>query len=742
MQPAAEQPAKIGEPLTRVDGRAKVTGIAKYAAEFQPGSPTYAVMVTSTIANGTITRMDTLAAQRAPGVLTVMTPANAMKLPGGGRAAVHPPAGRVLSLLQDTSVHYNNQPIAVVVAESLNEAIYAASLVQVKYQASSPQLDFEAGFAKAYPKGHGHDPAMVANGSLDAGMAAGEVKVDQVYRTPMQNHNPMEPHATVAEWQGEMLTLYDATQNISGVKDTVAKALGLPDENVHVLCPFTGGGFGSKGSTWSHVVLAAMAAKVVNRPVKLVLERPQMFGPVGSRPRTYQHVVLAAKRDGVLTAVQHDVYSHTSVIEDFVEPSSNQTRMLYASPAISTSQKLVPLTVGTPTYQRAPGEATGTFAVEIAMDELAYKLSMDPIALRLKNYAEKDPTSNKPFSSKHLRECYAQGAERFGWAKRNPQPRSAKEGHLLVGWGMATATYSANRSAASVSITFQPNGRVIVASGSQDLGTGTYTIMAQVAAATLKMPIDLVDARLGDTRLPKAPGSGGSQSAASVTPAVEAAAQQAMLKLAANSVADPASPFHGLQPDQLTVAGGRIMRVGQPALSEPITALLARNGNQPVSATGSAQPEQDSEANSNHSFGAVFAEVSVDETLGMPHVRRVVAVYDIGTLLNEKTGKSQLIGGIVWGISLALLEQTHLDLRTGRPVNNNLAEYHVPVNADIGDIDVSVLNIPDKKFNSLGARGIGEIGITGAGAAVANAIYHATGKRLRSCPITPDQLMA
>jgi xanthine dehydrogenase YagR molybdenum-binding subunit len=731
----------IGEPVTRVDGVAKVTGTAKYAAEFQIPQVAYAVMVTSTIANGRIQRMETVAAQRAPGVLAVMTPANALKLPQGGKAAVHPPAGRVLSLLQDDLVHYNNQPIAVVVAETLNEALYAASLVQVRYQVQPAQLDFDAGFPTAHPGGHGKDPSDVEAGQLAAGMAAGEVKVDEVYLTPMQNHNPMEPHATIAEWHGEQLTLHDATQYISGVKQSVARALGLPDDNVRVECPFTGGGFGSKGSTWSHVVLAAMAAKMVNRPVKLVLERPQMFGPVGGRPRTHQHIVLAAKHDGTLTAMQHDVYTHTSVIEDFTEPSSNVTRMLYASPAIQTSQKLVPLTLGTPTFQRAPGEATGTFALEIAMDELACKLNMDPLQLRLKNYAEKDPTSNKPFSSKNLRQCYAQGAERFGWAKRNPQPRSMKEGNEWIGWGMATATYSANRSAASALVQFEPGGRVTVASGSQDLGTGTYTIMAQTAAATLNLRVELVDAKLGDSRMPKSPVSGGSQTAASLMPAVQAAAKQAQLKLLTAAAGDIGSPLHGAQPDELEFKNGRIIHKGQPESGESFTAFLARNGNDPLGAVASAEPEQDSQQYSNHSWGAVFAEVAVDESLGMPRVRRITGVYDIGTLLNEKTGKSQLIGGIVWAVGFALHEASHADERNGRIVNNNLAEYHVPVNADIGEIDVSVVGIPDTKFNPLGARGIGEIGITGASAAVANAIYHATGKRIRNAPITPDLLM-
>ena len=732
----------IGEPIIRVVGKAKVTGTAKYAAEFDIPNIATAVMVMSTIGNGRIEKMNTSKAQRAPGVIAVMTPFNTQKLPQGGKAAVHPPAGRVLSLLQDDQVHYNNQPIAVVIAETLNQALYAGSLIEVAYQISTPNLDFKAGFSNAHPGSHGNQPSNVGVGNIDAGLADADVRVDEVYLTPKENHNPMEPHATIAQWEGENLTLHDSTQYISGVQKTVAKTLGIPDDNVRVLCPFTGGGFGCKGSVWSHVVLAAMAAKLVKRPVKLVLERPQMFGPVGGRPQTYQHIVLGAKHDGTLTGIRHDCYSDTSVIEDFTEPSSAATRMLYASPNISTSQKLVPLNVGTPTFQRAPGESTGTFALEIAMDELAYKLKMDPIQLRLKNYAQIDPTSSKPFSSKQLKECYEQGAERFGWTKRNPQPRSHREGHSLIGYGMATATYPANRSAAMAMVRFEPNGRVTVACGSQDLGTGTYTIMAQVAAVTLNLPIKLIDAQLGDSRMPKAPVSGGSQSAASVTPAVQAAARQAQLKLLTLASGDASSPVHGVSTHELDFKNGKIFRKTNPAESESYTALLARNGNQPVSATAAAQPDQDIEQFSTHSWGAVFAEVAVDEAFGMPHVRRVVAVYDIGTLLSGKTGKSQLIGGIVWGVGLALFESTHTDSRNGRPVNNNLAEYHVPVNADIGEIDVSVLNIPDKKFDPLGARGIGEIGITGAGAAVANAIYHATGKRIREAPITPDKLMS
>jgi xanthine dehydrogenase YagR molybdenum-binding subunit len=732
----------IGEPITRVDGIAKVTGTAKYAAEFEVPNLAYGVLVTSTIPSGRISGMNVAAARRAPGVIEIITTANAPKLPQGGKAAVKPPAGRVLSLLQDNLVHYNNQPIAVVIAESLEQALYASTLLEPRYQSDPAKLDFQAGFATAHPGGHGKDPSDVSAGKAEQGMGEADVKIDEIYTTPMETHNPMEPHATIAQWEGEKLTLHDATQYISGVKQTVARTLGIPDDNVRVLCPYTGGGFGCKGSTWSHVVLAAMAAKVVNRPVKIVLERPQMFGLVGGRPQTHQHIVLGAKRDGTITAIQHDCISHTSVIEDFTEPSSAVTRMLYASPAIETSQRLVALNVGTPTFQRAPGESTGTFALEIAMDELAYKLNMDPIQLRLKNYAEKDPTSNKPFSSKNLRQCYEQGADRFGWAKRRPQPRSMKQGHELIGWGMATATYSANRSSASVRVTFEPSGRVTVACGSQDLGTGTYTIMAQIAAATLKLPIGIIDAKLGDSAMPRSPVSGGSQTSASVGPAVQAAAKQAQLALFAAAAGDKSSPFADAPLQDLEFENGTITWKGKPGAKADYKEIISRNGNQAIGATASAEPDQDAQQYSTHSWGAVFVEMSVDETLGMARAKRIVGVYDVGTLLNEKTGKSQLLGGIIWGVSLALHEESHLDKRTGRIVNNNLAEYHFPVNADIGEIDVSVLNIPDTKFNPIGSRGIGEIGITGAGAAVANAIYHATGKRLRSAPITPDQLMA
>jgi xanthine dehydrogenase YagR molybdenum-binding subunit len=522
---------------------------------------------------------------------------------------------------------------------------------------------------------------------------------------------------------------------------TIAHTFGIPTENVHVECPYTGGGFGGKGSTWSHVILAAMAAKVVAKPVKLALERPQMWGPVGGRPTTVQQIKLAATQDGKITGVQHDVIVHTSLMEDFLEPSAIQTRMLYESEACATSHKMVDMNLGVATYMRAPGESTGTAALETAMDELAFALKMDPVELRLKNYAEKDPGSDKPWTSKHLRECYELAGERFGWSKRNPQLTTMKEGNKLIGWGMATATYPANRSAAQALVRILPNGHAFVGCGSQDLGTGTYTIMAQTAGNVLGIDPKLVEAKLGDSILPKAPVSGGSQSAASICPAISAAALEVKLKVAQLAINDLQSPLHGARVEDISARYGRLFLNGSPGSSDSYAEILSRNGGKPVEALGSAEPAQDSASMSAHSFGAVFAEVAVDAETYMVEVRRIVATYDIGTLINDTTGINQLHGGIVWGVGFALHEESYLDESYGRYVNANLAEYHVPVNADIGKLDVTVLNIPDTKFNPLGARGIGEIGITGTAAAIGNAIFHATGKRVRNFPITLDKLM-
>jgi xanthine dehydrogenase YagR molybdenum-binding subunit len=728
----------------RYDGIAKVTGTAKYSAEFTEPFPrkdlAYAFIVQSTIPNGTITAIDQHAAERAAGVIAILTPFNAPKLPG---VKPQPPATRRLSLLQDTDVHYNGEPIAVVVADTLDQAKYAAHLLKITYEQRPAKLNFMERLHEARPpKNPGKDPASQDRGNFDTAFSGAAATVDETYITPIQNHNPMEPHATIAWWKDDKLTVYDSTQYITGDKMSIARNLNLPLDSVHVICPYVGGGFGSKGSMWSHVPLAALSSKVVQRPVKLVLERDQMFGPVGARPTTVNHIKLAASADGKLLGIQHDAIMHTSIMEDFVEHPTSPTRMLYASNGINvTSEKMVDMNVGVCTFMRAPGESPGTAVFEIAMDELADKLKIDPVQLRLINYAEKDPGEDKPWSSKHLREAYTQAAERFGWSRRQA-PGSRLEGNEYIGYGMATATYPANRSAAMAIVKLLPNGRAYVGSGSQDLGTGTYTIMAQTCARFLAIDPTQVDVKLGDSTLPKAPVSGGSQSAASVCPAIEDAAKQVKLKLIQLAINDPQSPLHGASDVDVDIKDASIFVKSSPSKSEPFTALLARNGNKPVEAEGSAEPGQDKTSMSTHSWGAVFVEVAVDKDTHMVKVRRVVATYDVGTLMNDKTGLNQLEGGIVWSVGTALHEETHIDNTYGRTANENLAEYHVPVNPDIGTIDVTVLNIPDTKFNPLGARGIGEIGNTGASAAIANAIYNATGKRIRHYPITPDKIMS
>ncbi len=739
-----QQPKPLPQPAHRYEGISKVTGKIKYVAEFkQPFDAKdllYAYMVQATIPSGTITAMDTKAAERSSGVVAVITPFNAPKLQVG---KPQPPAKRSLTVLQDPDVDYNGQPIALVVARSLNEAMAAAALLKIDYAPKPALLNFDQHLADARPpKTSSREPNAQKRGDMTKALEGAEVKLEQTYITPVQNHNPMEPHATIAWWNGEKLNVYDTTQYITGSKMSLARILNLAQDDVHVSCPVVGGGFGSKGSAWSHVVLCAMAAKLVNKPVKIVLGREQMFGPVGARPTTRNVIKIAANRNGLITGLQNDAVIHASVLEDFIEESVGVTRYLYQSGSNETSLKVVPLNLGVPTFMRAPGESTGTAVLEIAMDELAEQLKMDPLQLRLVNYAEKNQAEDKPWSSKHLREAYQQAADRFGWSKRNPTPGQMTEGNELIGYGMATAIYGAYRSAANVTARLSPDGRVYVGSGTQDLGTGMYTIMQQTAAQAMGVDLSLIDVKLGDSTLPKAPVSGGSQSTASVGPAVQAACKQLQLKLGDLAVGDPQSPLHNALPEDVKVTGGRVFLTKTPSTGEDLKALLARNGDKPVETQGSAEASESASSVSNMSWGAVFAEVAVDKTTHMVKVRRVVATYDVGALLNHKTGLNQLMGGIVWGIGFALEEETHFDPNTGRTVNESLAEYHVPVNRDVPLIDVTAVNIPDTKFSPQGARGIGEIGNTGSMAAIANAVYNATGKRIRHYPITPDKLLS
>jgi xanthine dehydrogenase YagR molybdenum-binding subunit len=740
----------VGQPIDRRDGRLKVTGHAPYAAEFEIDNVAYAVLVQSTIASGEITGFDLSDAQAVPGVLTIMTPDNAPRLPQAAAGQSETTGPLVAKpLLQDKLVYYNGQHIALAVADTIERAQQAAALVRVQYREAEAQVRMQDALGSAYPPKrfrNGARPPDSRRGDPEAAFAAAPVKIDVSYTTPVEHHNPMEPHATIALWEGDgdnkRLTVYSATQGISNTSNALAKLFGLKPEQVRVICPFVGGGFGCKGNTWPHVALAAMAASVVGRPVKLMLERKQMFTSNGYRPQTIQRLRLGADAEGRLLALTHDGLTSMShpALGEFSEPVGLASEMLYAVPNNAVTHRLVPLNAPLPTYMRAPGEASGSFALESAMDELAAALKMDPLELRLRNYVETDPHEDKPFSSKSLRQCYADGAEAFGWARRTLEPGSMRDGSALIGWGVATATYPMNRSEAGARILFDSDGTVVVQSGTQDLGTGTYTVMAQLAADALKMPLHRVRFELGDSDFPKAPVSGGSQSAASVGSAILAAAESAKQRLFELALADNRSPLAGAAADDLELADG-FVRLRGTHRQLAIPALLARNRLERLVVEGDAKPADEKKRYSMHSFGAQFAEVRVDPELAQIRVTRFVGAFAAGRILNMKTARSQALGGVTMGIGMALMEATHIDPNTGRVVNPNVSEYVMPVNADIPDITTIFVEEQDRMINPAGVKGLGELPIVGAAAAVANAVWHATGIRVRDLPITPEKIL-
>ncbi len=732
----------LGQGLDRVDGRAKVTGAARYSAEIPVAGVAFAVIVSSGATRGKIVRLDTAAAEREPGVLAVLTSANAPHLdplPPPPKM----PVDRVLQVLQDDLVRYARQPIALVVADTLERATHAAALVEATYAPEPPAVEVEPNRADATkPKSTSPEqPVDYSRGHVAPALASAAARVEATYTTPFETHNPMEPHATIAVWRGDKLTLYDATQGIFEARRKASATFRLPKENVRVLSHFLGGGFGCKGSTWSHVILAAMAARQLGRPVKLVLERRQMFGPVGGRPRTVQAIAIGAQRTGELLALKHESLSANSRFDEFVEHTTAPTRALYACPNLETSERLVALDIGTPTFQRAPGESSGNFAVESAMDELAIALKMDPLALRLKNHADKDPETGKPWSSKSLKACYREGAARFGWAKRPLAPRSMRDGDLLVGWGMATATYPAHLRPASALARLLDDGTVEVLAGSQDIGTGTYTVMTQIAADALGVSIEKIHFDLGDSDMPETPVSGGSQTAASVGSAVHTAALGVRKLLVELARADARSPVWGAPEADVVIEDGRVAKKGDAAHGEPFQDLLKRAGKRALEAKVENKPSSEREKYQTRAFGAQFVEVKVDPDLGQARVTRAVGAFACGKILNAKTARSQFIGGIVWGIGMALTEETRFDRRLGRIMNADLGEYQVPVHLDVPPIEVLMIDEEDTIVNELGIKGIGEIGITGVAAAIASAVHHATGKRLRDLPIRVEHLL-
>ena len=745
----------IGQPLARADGHLKVTGAARYAAEWDVPGLAYGAVVVSSIARGTVRAIDAEAARRAPGVLAIITHENAPRLrplPDKlGKARLHGEGGmsEARQPLQDAAVHYAGQPLAVVVADTLERAHYAATLVRVRYDDEQPpELDMTTARRQTRPAtflGNPDVPLQVRIGDPAAALAAAPVRLERGYESAITHHNPIEPLATLAHWErrdgADFLTLHDTSRFLTGVQQIAAGAFGLPKENVRVICPFVGGAFGSKGWLFAPPLLAALAARVAGRPVKIEWRRQDMFTVAGHRSATRQTLALGATLDGQLTALQHDTQSHASPVSGFAEPCANLSRMLYRVPNLGFTHQVAHLNLPSPSTMRGPGETVGGWALECALDELATELRLDPVALRLQNYAEQNPENGRPWSSKHLRDCYARGQELIGWQERNPRPRSMRKGRQQLGYGMATAMYPAGRHEATARATLSADGQALVESATHEIGNGAYTIFRQLSADALVLPVARVRFALGDTALPPAPNTGGSVTTATVGPAVLAACRNALLAIKQLASRDQQSPLFGAAEAAIEARAGRLQLRAAPGQGEDYGAILRRAGLPAVSAEGHAAPGPEQKQFSFYSFGAVFAQVLVDEDTGVIQVARLCGVYDVGRVLNPRTARSQLLGGLLMGLGATLMEATIYDPRTGRAVVRDLAEYHVPTHADTPDMTVEFLDLPDPHLNELGARGLGEIGCVGTPAAITNAVFHATGRRLRQLPLTPDKLL-
>jgi xanthine dehydrogenase YagR molybdenum-binding subunit len=736
----------IGSSVSRKDGVLKITGQARYAADHPIGNVTQAVALMSTIARGRITGIDSAAAEKAPGFLAVIHHGNAPKLyqsTNDFMSATKPGETRIV--FEDDRVYYAGQYVALVVAETLQQAQFAASLVKIIYEAQEPAVEIsKAGNTLYDPADFFGDKLAYLRGNPESAFQSAAVKHEATYTTPSEHHNPMEPSASIAEWSGDELTLYETTQWVVGARNTVAEILGMPQEKIHIISPFIGGGFGCKGFIWPHSILSAIAAKKVGRPVKLNLTRKQMFSAVGHRSETIQKISLGCGADGRLNALLHDTTVYTSIFDEFVEACGATIKQMYSCPNVRIAHHAARLNIGTPTPMRAPGENPGMYAFESALDELAYKLKMDPVQLRVINHADKNEFTNQPFSSKYLKECYQVAGDKFGWAKRNPEPRSMRDGKLLIGMGMATATYPGMRSPGAAKVRILQDGSATVASATQDMGGGTYTTMAQVVADVTGIPIENIRSDLGDSHMPPAPVSGGSMTTASVLPAVKAAAQEALKKLIQAAIADEKSPLHGRKEEDVMAANGRLFVKGSSAESGvPFSSVLQARNLAAIEGESTLTPGEERTKYAFQSFGAQFVEVKVDPEIAKITVSRVCSAFDVGRIINAKTARSQAYSGIIMGLGMALMEHTVYDQRDGSIVNSNLADYAVPVNADIHSIDVSFIDKPDPYIDNLGigARGVGEITVTGVAAALANAVYHATGKRIRDLPITPEKLL-
>ncbi len=733
--------APMGVPMDRVDGHAKVTGAAQYAADFHTADLTYGWVISSPIAHGRIVDIDARAALALPGVLLVLSHLNRPELASYDESYIDADAadGSPFRPLYNDRILYSGQPVAMVVAKTLEQARMAAAQVQIEYRSEPYQTDLNAQLGEAHKA-----PAELPKprGDVNAGLARSSAKVEVEYQTPAEHHNPMEPHASTVVVQPDGgLLIYDKTQGTQNCRTYVEQVFGLEPGSVRVVAHFVGGAFGSGLRPQYQLTLAVMAALKLQRSVRLALTRQQMF-TFGYRPPTVQRLTLGSDAEGKLQAVKHQAIAQTSRFEDFTEHLVEWSGMLYHCDSVELDYQLVPLDVFTPLDMRAPGATSGVFALECAMDELAYAANICPLQLRLRNYTERNQNEDKPYSSKALRECYSEGAERFGWAKRTPAPRSMRDGDELLGWGVATGVWEAMQQKASARVVLDGDGHLHVSSATTDIGTGTYTALTQIAAAAMGIDSADVQVLIGDSSLPTAPLQGGSFTISSVGSAVQQActALQKQLLEAAQKIDD--SPFAEVSRDQVVFVDGRLRLKADPTKQLALSEIVRSSGSGQMQAQVDAEPDtkkRDPYATATHS--AVFVEVRVDEALGKVRVSRVVSAIAAGRVVNPKTARSQILGGVVWGIGMALQEETQMDHNLGRFMNHSFAEYHVPVHADMGEIDVIFVDEQDAIVNALGSKGVGEIGLVGVAAAIANAVYHATGKRIRELPITLDKLL-
>jgi xanthine dehydrogenase YagR molybdenum-binding subunit len=732
----------VGQPLTRLEGRLKVTGGAQYTADVPLTDALHGSIVHSTIANGRTISIDTSAAEQAPGVVAVFTYRNMPRIKPIQKPWVHlHPYGQSYLVLQDDQIHYAGQPVALVIADTSDQAAYAGTLIKVEYEVK-PAVVFNSETARrAFDPPQFLWPVNSSVGDPAKGLADGAVRIERVYTTADRHHNQMEPHAAMSTWDASgRLTIFEACQGVFALRDFVSIVLDLRPEKINVISRYVGGGFGGKAYVWPHTLLAIIASRAIQRPVRIQLTRAQMYSMAGHQPATIQTITLAADKTGKLTGIRHDSISPTSVFDDYIEYAANASRSLWgASGGISTGHKILHVNRNTPTVMRAPHEALGHFATESAMDELAYAVGVDPVALRLLNDTLVDPNTGRPFSTRGLRRCLTEGAQRFGWSARNPAPRSMHDGRYLIGQGVACAIYTHWRWPSKARVVLKNDGSALVESGMQEIGCGTYTVMRQVAADALALPPERVDVHLGDTRLPASHNAIGSTTMSNAGAGVLLAANAVREKAIALARTGREAPFSGAAAKEVLAANGGLA-LGDRRIAYPD--LLARNGLQTLTGEGDYDPVEEAKGpKAIFSFSALFAEVRVDAELGLVRLSRFVGAYDAGRIINPRTARSQAIGGIIWGVGQALMEQSETDPMMGRFLHRNYSGYLVPTNADIPELEVIFAGEFDPEASPLGTKGMGELTAVAVAPAIVNAVYHATGKRIRDLPVSVEKFL-